>query len=629
MKEQSFFRQWNWLDTLHRMSRDKLNSYEIYQLKAKLRRLERSEQILLDSNAYKIGSLFVKAIRHPGWNIFLLPYRLTKLARETAKRRAENPMNADQSPMVSVVMTTWNSASFLDKAVNSILCQTYENLELIVVDDGSDDDTFRKIAAFAEVDDRVVPVKSFRRQGTYWSKNLGITYARGKYITTQDSDDESDSKRISAQVNLLESNPTLLMATVQYDRRLADGTLKLTRGKKTRISLQSLMFRKDETIKEVGYYDSVTVAADAEFYHRFKKKFGEFRVGHIDEAYYHFNARPGSLTHEESVDPGGSMSFRNSIQYMSNNRKLYVESYRRWHNSDSIEPWISFPLRDRTFPAPEKIISNQATQEQYVSACMAVIPSRRNVLRKNLELILNQVDRLYLYLNGWSEVPSYFIHKKIEVITSKEHGDQKDNGKFWFIGKLNKGYVFTLDDDIRYPSDYVQRCILKIEQYGRRAVVGIHGILMNTDNIGFNNRARTYAFYQFLETDTFTHLLGTGTTAWHTDTLSIRREDFDTPGMADIWFSLCARRQSVPFITISRKEGWLQDCAQDKKSLYNESKKGAIVQTSVLRQAGEWPFHKNKLSYTPLCSELFREFSEEELSSREVDTEFVKQFGEV
>lgn len=61
-------------------------------------------------------------------------------------------------------------------------------------------------------------------------------------------------------------------------------------------------------------------------------------------------------------------------------------------------------------------------------------------------------------------------------------GNIQDNGKFYAVDKIDKSsYVFTVDDDIIYPKDYVRRMITKVEEYGRKAVVGVHCVTLTKE----------------------------------------------------------------------------------------------------------------------------------------------------
>lgn len=109
------------------------------------------------------------------------------------------------APKVSLIITTYNRARLLPRAVNSVLDQTYEDYELIIVDDCSTDSTPEMIQLFENP-----RIRLFRHEvnrGLSAARNTGIANARGEYIAFLDDDDECTPNRLADQVSILDSNP--------------------------------------------------------------------------------------------------------------------------------------------------------------------------------------------------------------------------------------------------------------------------------------------------------------------------------------------------------------------------------------------------------------------------------------
>jgi len=111
------------------------------------------------------------------------------------------------SPLVSVLMPAYNSEKYIAEAIESILNQTYKNIELIIVDDASLDSTWHIISEFKRKDSRIVAVRNETNLYIAENRNKAISLANGKYIAWQDSDDVSYSHRIEKQVEFMEANP--------------------------------------------------------------------------------------------------------------------------------------------------------------------------------------------------------------------------------------------------------------------------------------------------------------------------------------------------------------------------------------------------------------------------------------
>ena len=105
--------------------------------------------------------------------------------------------------MVSVIIPTFNRAYLLGRAVESVLSQTYNNYEIIVVDDGSDDGTGEIIESFNK------RVRFFRipHSGVSKARNTGIEKAKGDWISFLDSDDYWLPQKLEKQMTYLNANP--------------------------------------------------------------------------------------------------------------------------------------------------------------------------------------------------------------------------------------------------------------------------------------------------------------------------------------------------------------------------------------------------------------------------------------
>lgn len=104
--------------------------------------------------------------------------------------------------LISVIIPTFNRANFIGRAIQSVLKQSYKEIEVIVVDDGSSDDTEKIVSTFKEV-------KYFKIQnsGVSFARNFGVSKSIGEYIAFLDSDDEWIFNKIELQMEYLKLNP--------------------------------------------------------------------------------------------------------------------------------------------------------------------------------------------------------------------------------------------------------------------------------------------------------------------------------------------------------------------------------------------------------------------------------------
>ena len=111
-------------------------------------------------------------------------------------------------PFFSIIMATYNRASLLKRAINSLLAQTEEDWEAIIVDDGSTDDTYSQISHYLRSYNKIKYLRKVHR-GEARSKNEGLWASNGKYISFLDSDDEYHPSHLESRKSILMQNPSL------------------------------------------------------------------------------------------------------------------------------------------------------------------------------------------------------------------------------------------------------------------------------------------------------------------------------------------------------------------------------------------------------------------------------------
>ena len=254
-------------------------------------------------------------------------------------------------PLVSVVMTAYKATELIEVAVNSILNQTYQNIELIIVDDASPDDTFDYITQLAKNDSRIKAIRLEENGGTYVAKNHGLLQARGQYVTFHDSDDWCHQEKLEIQVNQLRGNGDLLGITTGYIR-VDENSNIIYRGKGAiRHACISLMIERESVMEQVGFFDSVRVSADSEFERRIKAVFGNDVVAHIDLPMIVASVR------SESLSQGGR--FMLDWTGLSGPRLEYRQRFEAYHDrvrNGAQGGFVPFPLEERVFEAPADIV---------------------------------------------------------------------------------------------------------------------------------------------------------------------------------------------------------------------------------------------------------------------------------
>ncbi len=251
--------------------------------------------------------------------------------------------------LVSVIMTTYKPGADAEHAINSILGQSYQNFELIIVDDGSGQEFHPLLEQFAKKDSRIRLVLLEKNVGTYGARNAGWLHANGRYLTGQDSDDWSHPLRLELQVKNLDENLHMVGNWCQGVRvnehlqiDIRDGNAPLRRGQNA--VAVSMMIRMSPALLRLGFFDAARKAADSEYIQRLRTAFGNSSFGEIQEILYVIQARYDSLSRTDFT-PG----------WRHPNRQMYASMYSRWHKKLDIlsNPAYFMPLTGkRSFPAP-------------------------------------------------------------------------------------------------------------------------------------------------------------------------------------------------------------------------------------------------------------------------------------
>lgn len=189
-------------------------------------------------------------------------------------------------PLVSVIIPTYNRAHTISRAIDSVLNQTYKNIELIIVDDASTDNTGEVIKRIK--DERVLFFKNNINKGAPAVRNTGLTMAKGEFIAFQDSDDEWIPEKLAIQMDIFEKLPPIfgvVFSSFIFHKNnkvfyIPDNKEKIKEGNMHKsllswnfITLQASVIRK-QCFESVGVFDErLPRLQDWEFFIRVSKCF--------------------------------------------------------------------------------------------------------------------------------------------------------------------------------------------------------------------------------------------------------------------------------------------------------------------------------------------------------------------
>jgi len=365
-------------------------------------------------------------------------------------------------PLVSVIVTTHNSAGDLVKSINSLLCQSHSNLEIIIVDDCSSDDTVPIIHDLMCLTDKIKLLRLNCNLGTYFAKNYGIQESTGRYLFFHDSDDTCHPDRIKLMLHALQEKHVPIV-NCEYARINEDESIVRVNGLISKLGRITLGFER-RVVDEVGYFNCTTKASDDEFYQRLLSYYGSAAICHLKLPLYYAFFRENSLF----SDMLQVMDKYNILQINSAQRQCYVDAFKQTH-----------ALLDKSnyaqvfyFPRIRDVIE---VDSQLSLLCNSVIPvivgidaSGVNdvVLEQTILSLIKQCDEVHLYnLANESTLLHCFVDKLV-VFAVTEDLSARDLNVFWYLLQLSCAneacYYLNASASVIYPPDYVNVLIKQL-----------------------------------------------------------------------------------------------------------------------------------------------------------------------
>ncbi len=216
------------------------------------------------------------------------------------------------NPSLSVLMSARNEEAFVPEAIDSILGQTFEDFEFIIIDDGSTDRTLEIIERYDDV--RIRLLRNEENRGLSWSLNHGLQSCRGDLVARMDANDISAPTRLEQQMNLLRSRPELDLIWTGAVYMTRDGEPlcpKRSPGLREAVALletspsplpvgrnnvnhMTVMFRRSMVLRVGGYSEQFRWGQDGNLWYRMLKEGAQFEF--LEEPLMTIRLLPHSVT---------------------------------------------------------------------------------------------------------------------------------------------------------------------------------------------------------------------------------------------------------------------------------------------------------------------------------------------
>lgn len=308
--------------------------------------------IYLDSNGKKLTQL-----NHILSEFNLLPLTLKENNFCVNSLSSNIDKKQENSQKVSIIVTAYNAKDTIQTCIESLLNQTYTNLEIIIINDNSDDDTLHIIQTLAKQDNRIKWIDLPKNTGTFVAKSIGAMYATGEFLTCQDADDFAHPQKIAIQVEPL-LNDEHLIATTSYWLRMDNNGNFYARQYYPflRQNPASPLFRRQKVQDDIGLWHIAHTGADSEFWARLKLYYGNDRILPIKQPLTFASHHKESLMNSDKFGVHNRQSALTRLDYWENWQLWHIECLAKKQKLKM--PNVQEQLTQKMFKIPHSLIVN-------------------------------------------------------------------------------------------------------------------------------------------------------------------------------------------------------------------------------------------------------------------------------
>lgn len=253
--------------------------------------------------------------------------------------------SSKKKPLISVIMPAYNAAPFITAAIESILQQTHKNIELIIIDDASNDGTSTIAKLYGEKNKRIRYYQNKQNLKEYKARNLGLSLARGQYIAWMDADDISHPTRLAKQLRFLQDNKNIDIVGSschfidakgkiigRYGQWLSNEIKKEPSLNKRSITTMyhccSSFFFRRSALNRIArpYFRALQIGTDTDLMFRLMARGA--KISNLPEQLYYYRRHSSQVTHD------------NTLNFLSANLIFYHAHLLLHEGSDIIGQYI-------------------------------------------------------------------------------------------------------------------------------------------------------------------------------------------------------------------------------------------------------------------------------------------------
>lgn len=259
--------------------------------------------------------------------------------------------------MISVVMPAYNTGKYIGEALESILNQTFQEFEIIVVDDGSTDNTVEVVRRYMEKDDRIRLIQN-AHGGVGHARNTGLYAAKYDWIALLDSDDVALPERFEKQVKAIKADPEVVVWDTLIRNMGADGQLQADvkrvapatkeqfygmrdNGQVIHVATTTAIFRRDIALEIEGFDKRFKNSGDTEFWNRMARHGPILSIPEVLTLYRLHAESVTSKSFEHQFINGHYLQLR-AKAWAEGKDLLYEDYLRDYHNQPPVRKFLRY-----------------------------------------------------------------------------------------------------------------------------------------------------------------------------------------------------------------------------------------------------------------------------------------------
>lgn len=351
----------------------------------------------------------------------------------------------DEKIKVSVIIPTYNRCGTILRSVKSVLNQTYRNIECIIVDDCSQDDTESVIRQLK--DDRICYIKSSRKLGAAKSRNVGISHSKGEVVAFNDSDDVWKEEKLIRQLEVLSDKKQYGMVYCPYmhivgnikrripyygiPRDLLCGRIFESLLESNKIGTPTMIIKKECLLKVGGFDDKLKALEDYDLALRIAR---EYEIGYVDDC----------LVDVYSIDEGvnsNAVNVTNACIQIMNKLKDAVNVNGLFQTFWTVIPLIKD--LDMKKQVIRNMLSDKVSDKKIINGLIEI--SRRQSVEMEKEKAIAAVLKLVDYTKLWYKIFDYLKVRNVAVygcgVLGQILADQLSQTDTCFWGIIDRGVV--------------------------------------------------------------------------------------------------------------------------------------------------------------------------------------------